>query len=374
MWKSIPKLQGWRRRDQSRKTGQLCLSSNHTETAPKVRFETDQQDSTPAWSWFWEDGKLHAPEVQKRSTSREAHEVYANTVALAVSPTRKSDTHFAFQDGEQVEFYSRTHGLWLHAAVGTEICSQSGAPQYNVTLRGSKQRRRGVGLELLRMPLQIGECCEVFSIRDEWWSLGKVVGSSNGVVPGYEVLFSDLDGHGPMVSMVSAAVVRRVFPVGSRLLVYKGVVRGWVKAVATPPDELDEPVSWAPEDGPDPQGIFGFGAAVGGATPSTLSQQTIAPGSSAASRGPKRSDGSALDCLFMLPIREVASGAEICIGDCEREFMPSYLVRLQPDTIAQFYVEDPGPVLLPEEHSDAEVIAVAEAPGLPRNDRWCWEC
>jgi hypothetical protein len=202
---------------------------------------------------------------------------------------------------------------------------------YSVRMRGSNQRRSGIGLELLRLPLQKGEPCEVFSVKDGWWLVGKTTGISIGAVPGYEVLFSQLPGSPPTTSMVSAAIARRRFPISSRVVVYRDVDQGWEEAVALEPSDEDDQTgvacSWAPEDGPYPPDDLAFGSALEGPTPSTYSQATVAPAGAQAFKGPRKPDGSPLDCWFMVPVK--AKGKQ------ERELMPSYLVRLHPDYLQE---------------------------------------
>jgi len=245
--------------------------------------------------------------------------------------------HLAYVDGQRVEYYSKSNSMWLYGDVCAEISKKTGKPMYSVSVRGSGQRRRGITFEFLRFPLQEGEPCEVFSMRDEWWVSATVLGSSTGIVPAYEVQINDaLDGE-TTVSMVSAALVRRSFPAGSRLLVYRDASRGWVDAVALEPgqEDIDEeqPQSWAPEDGPfGGNSMLDFGGALEGPTLSTLSQATICPSGIPKAKGPKKADGSSLDCWFMVPIREGPKALmEVAANDTtDRELVPSYLVRVNP--------------------------------------------
>lgn len=243
-------------------------------------------------------------------------------------------TKFAYGDSERVEYYSKTNGMWLHAHAFAEWHAEASRAMYSVRLRGSQQKRRGIGFELLRPPLQRGEPCEVFSVKDGWWLVARVMGCTAGAVPGYEVNFSQLPGSRPATRMVSGAIVRRRFPVGSRLVVYRDAERGWVEAEALSPseedaEEMDNFCSWAPEDGayPPSREDLDFGGTVEGPTLSTLSQATVAPAGTSAFKGPRKPDGSPLDCWFMVPLRETNSK--------DRELVPSHLVRLHPELLAE---------------------------------------
>lgn len=290
-----------------------------------------------------------------------------------------SGKKFAYSEGQRVEYYSKTNGMWLHAYCAVDWNADTQKAMYSVRMRGSNQRRSGIGYELLRQPLQKGEPCEVFSVKDGWWLVATTTGIANGAVPGYEVLFSQLEGSPPTTSMVSAAIVRRRFPSGSRLVVYRDVERGWEEATAQEPADADEEtgmaVTWAPEDGPTPPDQLAFGPALMGPTPSTFSQATIAPAGSQAFKGPRKPNGSPLDCWFMVPVKAK--------GSTKRELLPSYLVRLHPDYLTELLVAEEKVKIMEfderqEEahHSDqagiVEVHNTMETGVQPSSSWWTW--
>jgi len=129
------------------------------------------------------------------------------------------------------------------------------------------------------------------------------------------VLFRSADSlEGPATTMmISACLLRRPFTAGSRVLIYRDMRRGWVEAMTLDPGEhsmaLDEHnMSWAPEEGPlghDRSDPLDFGGAISGPTASTLSQATVAPNGIPKNKGPKKSDGSGLDCWLLVAILEV---------------------------------------------------------------------
>jgi len=306
---------------------------DHRNTRLLTKLEGEKGEASEPWSWFWEDmSRRDSWETEKR-VSQGGRPGGIEPIMGALH-REAEDSHiakFAYREGERVEYYSKTNGMWLHADVFTELQQDAATVMYAVRMRGSNQRRRGVGFELLRPPLKKGEPCEVFSIKDGWWLVAKVAGTAAGTVPGYEVHLSQLPGAPASLSMVSAAVVRRRFPIGSRLVVYRGIEQGWVEAVAIAPrddeSEFANLESWAPEDGTGPSDKLDFGGSIEGPTMSTLSQATLAPAGSHSFRGPRKPDGSPLDCWVMVPLQE--KGSEI------REVVPSYLVRLHPEYLQE---------------------------------------
>lgn len=367
-----------------------------------TKLEGEQGEGSEPWSWFWEDvNRQSSWQLERssiRSTSTLGQQEQLMQAALAAQAGRRTGTeNFAYIDGERVEYYSKTNGMWLHADIFTEWQQDAKCAMYSVRMRGSNQRRRGVGFELLRMPLQKGEPCEVFSVKDGWWLAAKIAGSVAGSVPGYEVKISasDMPGSPTAVSMVSAAVVRRYFPVYSRLVVYRGTDRGWAEAVAVAPScdrpgsggaaavesdalrrsssgesQMGAVESWAPEDGIAPRenssSNLEMGDSILGPTPSTLSQATIAPAGSLCFRGPRKPDGSPLDCWVMVPLQE--KGCE------EKELVPSYLVRLHPEHLEDLAIQDSSVRVTKEfdeederQEAEADFVEVPE-PTPPKSD------
>ncbi|CAE7697642.1 unnamed protein product, partial [Symbiodinium microadriaticum] len=131
----------------------------------------------------------------------------------------------AYADGDRVEYFSPTCGLWLLG----EVTVKSDAKRkvsYAVTLKGRwrAQERPHVPLELLRAPLQVGEPVELWSRGD--WRLAEVQGleASTALLRHYKVRVFGQES----VAVVEASYLRRRFLKGSAVEVYRGPARGWI--------------------------------------------------------------------------------------------------------------------------------------------------
>mmetsp|Transcript_816 Transcript_816/g.1791 ORF Transcript_816/g.1791 Transcript_816/m.1791 type:complete len:448 (+) Transcript_816:119-1462(+) len=140
--------------------------------------------------------------------------------------------------GEVVEYYSRSLGTWLPSQIFVESRGPGQDPLLFAHILVDGSQRHDVCLELLRLPLKEGEPCEVFSPR-LWRWLEAVVVRSPHAHPGlagqklggaYCVsLLEDCGGE----AYVPASRLRRRFPEGSPVSVYRGLPTGWIDAVVT---------------------------------------------------------------------------------------------------------------------------------------------
>jgi len=148
-------------------------------------------------------------------------------------------------DGQAVEYFSKTHRIWMLGRL--EVLTLPGTllepPQvtYSVHLKvgvvGQATRRR-VPLSAFRRPLKPGESVEIFSRSGGGQWLPAVVESSplglDSIVD--HVYTVRLSGNRSRKELrvfhrVPPERLRRRFPMGSQVLLYKGPACGWVPAV-----------------------------------------------------------------------------------------------------------------------------------------------
>jgi len=148
----------------------------------------------------------------------------------------------AYENGERIEYFSRRHRAWQPGFVRVlhrepEAPGRPPKVVYGVELLPSHQMRYGVRLDVLRPPLLEGELVEVFRRRNGGvWLPAKMSGPQAllGAAVGYSV---ELLGERSVQHGLPASRVRRRFPQGSRVEVYRGLERGWVSAVVSPEPE-----------------------------------------------------------------------------------------------------------------------------------------
>lgn len=146
----------------------------------------------------------------------------------------------AYAHGAVVECYSRALKRWLPGTVAVIVQDrpQEGAPAavaYEVSVGRPRQLLRNVELDCLRDPLQVGEAVEVLLPRAApRWSPGAVTAAhqSCGPLPAtsFRVL-AECEGADLEMSGVQPEQVRRRFPEGAAVDVYRGPTHGWVAAV-----------------------------------------------------------------------------------------------------------------------------------------------
>jgi len=265
----------------------------------------------------------------------------------------------AYIDGQCVEYYSRTHGIWLLADIRVKLmgADEKGAQlwaNYTVTMHNSRQRRPNVGLSCLRTVLVSGEPCEHYVTEQDRWVPGSVVRAlHDGAVPGYELELEEAT-EVPTI-MANSVLVRRRYPAGAQAVVYRGLARGWVNAEVLEPHALDNdpsrgPAAWTPMRSQEQAKAagqeadeFALGAPVLGAIASDATVVSVASAASVQStatsasgrrpRKPRKGDGAGVECWARVPLREVEDAAAI------RHLVPSYLVRLHPEELAKLAMQ-----------------------------------
>jgi len=148
----------------------------------------------------------------------------------------------AYASGESVEYYSCKHRRWISGIVRVAAkgsCPEGGsdcraAYYYNVEVGARRQLRYDVPLESIRPPLRGGEPVEIFSLRNsgEWLPAHMADNQPAGSMKhGYRV---QLVGAHEVLEQILPMRIRRRFPAGSLVEVYRGLPLGWVLARVHP--------------------------------------------------------------------------------------------------------------------------------------------
>mmetsp|Transcript_56584 Transcript_56584/g.104736 ORF Transcript_56584/g.104736 Transcript_56584/m.104736 type:complete len:452 (-) Transcript_56584:95-1450(-) len=140
-----------------------------------------------------------------------------------------------YLSGEFVEYYSRSLSTWLPAQIFVESHGPGREPSLFATMLLDGSQRHDICLELLRTPLRAGEPCEVFSPRMWRWLEATVLRGpdEHQVMAGQRgssycvSLLEDCGGE----AYVPASRLRRRFPEGTPVSIYRGLPTGWIDAV-----------------------------------------------------------------------------------------------------------------------------------------------
>lgn len=213
-------------------------------------------------SWSGSSRLVHIPEVittkgvVNGSDSLDAcNRSYTSTISTS-TPTEdvESVTHeddmasknfIAYADGEYVEYYSWTHHKWMLGIFKGEHALTGG---YMVDIVQG-QKRLDVHLDSLRAPLQDGELVQVFSKKMGWLS-GSISGRQDprmGTVSGYKVQLSARQGS--VIENIPAERVRREFPAGAALEIWRGPSIGWVRALVDK-EQMNKDATYMPRPYP----------------------------------------------------------------------------------------------------------------------------
>jgi hypothetical protein len=137
-----------------------------------------------------------------------------------------------YEDGEKVEYFSGTHQRWVPARIKVEVKVSSKDPNlapivmYDVMMAHSICHKN-VDLNLLRLPFQHGELVELFSKRKGGtWLPGMIAGvqQARATMQGYSVHLDDMN---EIFQDIPAVRLRRRFPPGTHVRVYRGPREGW---------------------------------------------------------------------------------------------------------------------------------------------------
>jgi len=153
-------------------------------------------------------------------------------------------------DGSAVEYYSRTHNIWLPGKLkvimtpGTLVSEPDVTYQINVDIGDGKvQLRENVLPDSFRAPFAEGELVEVLSHSAQKW-LSAIVESCQATptLNGYTLILTKEAGQGhagKVLQKVSANRVRRRFEEGSTVSRYVGPVDGFEAGLVSEVAEAD---------------------------------------------------------------------------------------------------------------------------------------
>jgi len=239
--------------------------SNWNFSTPNGRFHFFGQ----IWDVKWNGGYVH-PEVGED---------------LTMPPTM-------YLDNEDVEYFSRTHGMWMLGNIGInppQDVEEGGVKEvsYGLLMPSSKQTRHNVSLDSIRLTMKPGEACEVFSQAKggNRWKQGEVVeAKTSRALPSYKI--RPTRGPDTAATMVTSTVTRRRYIAGSRVFVYREPKEGWTgcwtvaKVLAPNLADVQRGTAtrgWAPGETPDAEGRLKSGRRVTGPM---ASDATLLPGPS----------------------------------------------------------------------------------------------
>jgi len=150
----------------------------------------------------------------------------------------------AYAHGAVVECYSQALRKWVRgeAAILVQDAPEEGSPplvSYEVGTGRPRQPLRNVKLEEMREPLQTGESVEVLTAPGgDGWSQGAVTAEHRSAGPSPVVSYRVRVGQGDAafeISGVEPERLRRHFPPGAAVDVYRGPQHGWAPAVVRSP-------------------------------------------------------------------------------------------------------------------------------------------
>jgi hypothetical protein len=141
----------------------------------------------------------------------------------------------AYDDGQHVEYFSCTHQQWVSATIHSEARPSTTSGQRfrvcnNVTLSHGGQSREDVGLDAVRAAFRPGEMVEVFSGREDGIRLAAIIAAEQpraASVVGYTI---QIERSGEVLSSIPSLRLKRRFPRGQEIEVYRGAQLGWQKA------------------------------------------------------------------------------------------------------------------------------------------------
>eukprot|EP00416_Gambierdiscus_australes_P016330 CAMPEP_0171071844 /NCGR_PEP_ID=MMETSP0766_2-20121228/10535_1 /TAXON_ID=439317 /ORGANISM="Gambierdiscus australes, Strain CAWD 149" /LENGTH=480 /DNA_ID=CAMNT_0011528397 /DNA_START=48 /DNA_END=1491 /DNA_ORIENTATION=- len=167
---------------------------------------------------------LRCPADAKRSiTTLSTFSAIDDEVASQLS-SNFVPTPGAYYTGERVEYYSRRLRLWSPAEITAEARNGGQELVYSATVQPQNREFYDVSLAALRPPMIEGEPCEVLA-RGGWC---EAVTSSGQMGSGTDISYRAVLLEGPGGELeVPAARLRRRFPPGSLVTVYRGPGVGW---------------------------------------------------------------------------------------------------------------------------------------------------
>lgn len=169
----------------------------------------------------------------QRGTTRLFRESTLVTESNAADPGVSEQLYPMFLDGQAVEYWSRQKRAWLPGSVKTVLHKDSEGMQvvFHVRPHASQLWRANIPADCIRAQLRASEPVQVFTGGS--WKPGEVV-SVEGVGAAFGLRYNvELVGAAPSdpLERVLSSQVRRRFPEGSSVEVYRDLRRGWETAV-----------------------------------------------------------------------------------------------------------------------------------------------
>jgi hypothetical protein len=138
-------------------------------------------------------------------------------------------------DQSRIEYFSVTNRQWILATLHVTMFFKDSLSRptlsYRVTFPRMGKDRTDVMVDCFRSPFAMAEPIDIFSKREEGaWIPGVIKGKPPpwAVTVGYRV---SLEHEDMILDNVPPGRLRRRFPPGCPCLVYRGVERGWVRAM-----------------------------------------------------------------------------------------------------------------------------------------------
>eukprot|EP00931_Biecheleriopsis_adriatica_P049576 TRINITY_DN28689_c0_g1_i1.p1 TRINITY_DN28689_c0_g1~~TRINITY_DN28689_c0_g1_i1.p1 ORF type:complete len:447 (-),score=68.14 TRINITY_DN28689_c0_g1_i1:329-1669(-) len=234
--------------DSFRSTGQVRMAT--TEDAGVERSSVEGVDRSPfanqsednrSFALALTDGAAFQAESEANDAYRPPTEDSKWRVGGKMNKLMKLDPNSiaglvhqeAYSEGEQVEYFSTTNGLWSPAKISSagEFDKEGNAPTYSVTMDFSHQSRFVVPLSRLRPCLAEGEPASYYSVPDKKWLRVVLAGPQRSVsYVGYTAQVLDKTLASGEHAVVPSARIRRRFPEGEQVSVYMGSLNGWLRA------------------------------------------------------------------------------------------------------------------------------------------------
>lgn len=166
--------------------------------------------------------------TMSRQTSRHTHTSASTDMVLDATPQP------AYEDGQRIEYFSVTHQLWMTGTLHVEVhINEENAREsyicYSVGLANG-QLREDVGFDVLRSPFAPGELVELCSGQKGQLRLAAVIAPDQPIAPsmlGHRVL---LEGTIQSFDHIPLLRLKRRFPAGRHIEVYRGASTGWQMA------------------------------------------------------------------------------------------------------------------------------------------------
>jgi hypothetical protein len=162
-----------------------------------------------------------------------------------ISAIKEHDMTPIMEGESRIEYYSTNNAQWILATLQVKLVLQQindvdwRSLSYQVTLPRTGQTREDVMIDCFRSPFLRAEPVDIFSRRDGGvWIPGFICGepAPGAVTLGYSI---SLEDDGEILNNILPGRLRRRFPPGCPVKVYRGPEVGWVQAVVPSQAETD---------------------------------------------------------------------------------------------------------------------------------------